>query len=185
MTGCQDCCSSRATGINYGTTLCQVIDLKTARQEPERYRTALARRGAAEEFNSLLEADSRWRALTKQADDLRARQRESSKAPPKSDEIEGLKQLKTDLVRAEEELAAAGQQRQDLLDRIPNLPDPTAADGMTEEDSQLVRAWGVPSQFSAPPRDHLEISSSAGWIDMARGRALPGRGSRTGSVTWP
>ena len=158
----------------HGTTLCQVIDLKTARQEPERYRTALARRGAAEDFDALLKADSRWRALTEQAGNLRAQQRKSSKAPPTPEEIEGLKQLKADLARAEEELAAAGQQRQVMLDRIPNLPDPTAADGMTEEDAQLVRAWGSPPQFSAQPRDHLEISSPAGWIDMARGARTAG-----------
>ena len=160
--------------IRYGTKLCQMIDLKTARQEPERYRIALARRGAAEDFETLLQADSRWRALTEQADNLRARQRKSSKAPPTPDEIEGLKQLKADLARAEEELAAARQQRQSLLDRIPNLPDPTAADGMSEEDAQLVRTWGVHPQFRTPPRDHLEISSPAGWIDMARGARTAG-----------
>ena len=161
-----------------------MIDLKTARQEPERYRVALARRGAAEDFDTLLEADSRWRALTAQADHLRARQRKSSTAPPTPDEIEGLKQLKADLASAETELAAARQQRQSLLDRIPNLPDPTAADGMSEEDAQLVRAWGVHPQFSTPPRDHLEISSPAGWIDMARGARTAGSrfGYRIGDV---
>jgi seryl-tRNA synthetase len=74
----------------------------------------------------------------------------------------------------EEQLGAAEQQRQILLDTIPNLPDPTAADGMAEEDAQVVRTWGEPPQFSVPPRDHLEISSPAGWIDMARGARTSG-----------
>jgi seryl-tRNA synthetase len=133
-----------------------VIDLKTARQEPERYRAALARRGAAEDFDALLEADRLWRALTEKADTLRARQ------------------LKADLAAVEEQLGAAEQQRQILLDTIPNLPDPTAADGMAEEDAQVVRTWGELPQFSVPPRDHLEISSPAGWIDMARGARTSG-----------
>jgi seryl-tRNA synthetase len=151
-----------------------VIDLKTARQEPERYRAALARRGAAEDFDALLEADRLWRALTEQADNLRARQRKSSKSAPTPDEIEALRQLKADLAVVEEQLGAAEQQRQILLDTIPNLPDPTAADGMAEEDAQVVRTWGEPPQFSVPPRDHLEISSPAGWIDMARGARTSG-----------
>jgi seryl-tRNA synthetase len=151
-----------------------VIDLKTARQEPERYRAALARRGAAEDFDALLEADRLWRALTEQADNLRARQRKSSKSAPTPDEIEALRQLKADLAAVEEQLGAAEQQRQILLDTIPNLPDPTAADGMAEEDAQVVRTWGEPPQFSVPPRDHLEISSPAGWIDMARGARTSG-----------
>jgi seryl-tRNA synthetase len=151
-----------------------VIDLKTARQEPERYRAALARRGAAEDFDALLEADRLWRALTEKADNLRARQRKSSKSAPTPDEIEALRQLKADLAVVEEQLGAAEQQRQILLDTIPNLPDPTAADGMAEEDAQVVRTWGEPPQFSVPPRDHLEISSPAGWIDMARGARTSG-----------
>jgi seryl-tRNA synthetase len=151
-----------------------VIDLKTARQEPERYRAALARRGAAEDFDALLEADRLWRALTEKADTLRARQRKSSKSAPTNDEIEALRQLKADLAAVEEQLGAAEQQRQILLDTIPNLPDPTAADGMAEEDAQVVRTWGELPQFSVPPRDHLEISSPAGWIDMARGARTSG-----------
>jgi seryl-tRNA synthetase len=151
-----------------------VIDLKTARQEPERYRAALARRGAAEDFDALLEADRLWRALTEQADNLRARQRKSSKSAPTPDEIEALRQQKADLAVVEEQLGAAEQQRQVLLDTIPNLPDPTAADGMTEEDAQVVRTWGELPQFSVPPRDHLEISSPAGWIDMTRGARTAG-----------
>jgi seryl-tRNA synthetase len=151
-----------------------VIDLKTARQEPERYRAALARRGAAEDFDALLEADRLWRALTEKADTLRARQRKSSKSAPTADEIEALRQQKADLAVVEEQLGAAEQQRQVLLDTIPNLPDPTAADGMTEEDAQVVRTWGELPQFSVPPRDHLEISSPAGWIDMTRGARTAG-----------
>jgi seryl-tRNA synthetase len=158
----------------HSTTLWRVIDLKTARQEPERYRAALARRGAAEDFDALLEADRLWRALTEKADNLRARQRKSSKSAPTPDEIEALRQLKADLAVVEEQLGAAEQQRQILLDTIPNLPDPTAADGMAEEDAQVVRTWGEPPQFSVPPRDHLEISSPAGWIDMARGARTSG-----------
>jgi seryl-tRNA synthetase len=35
-----------------------VIDLKAARQEPDRYRQALARRGADKDFDALLSADA-------------------------------------------------------------------------------------------------------------------------------
>ena len=37
-----------------------MIDLKAARSEPERFREALARKGAAETFDRLLEADRAW-----------------------------------------------------------------------------------------------------------------------------
>ena len=40
-----------------------MIDLRAARADPDRFRAALARKGAAERFDALLAADERWRAL--------------------------------------------------------------------------------------------------------------------------
>ena len=151
-----------------------MIDLKAARQEPDRFRAALARRDAAADFDALLAADRRWRELTEHAERLRARQKRSSKGAPTADELAELRRLKEELAAVEAELAAAGDERQALLDRIPNLPDPTAADGMAEEDAVEVRRWGVQPVFAFPPRDHLELGSPSGWVDMARGARVSG-----------
>jgi seryl-tRNA synthetase len=151
-----------------------VIDLRSARQEPDRYRAALARRGAAKDFDALLAADARWREDTERAETLRAAQKKLSKTKPGPDELAELRRLADELTAANDELAHTGRERDELLARIPNLPDPTAADGMDEDDSQAVRAWGEPPQFSFPPRDHLELGSPRGWVDMARGARLSG-----------
>jgi len=152
-----------------------VIDLRAARREPDRYRAALARRGAADDFDSLLAIDERWRELTERAEALRAAQKRSSKpAPPSEQEITALRQLRDELAQAAAEQADAERARQELLARIPNLPDPTAADGMTEEDAEVVRTWGEPPVFSFEPRESTELGSSRGWIDMARGARLSG-----------
>jgi seryl-tRNA synthetase len=151
-----------------------VIDLKAARQDPDSFRAALARRGAAEDFDALLATDASWRSLTERAEALRAAQKSSSKGKPTPDQIEQLRQLKDELDQAQAELATAAQQRDELLARIPNLPDPTAADGMDEEDAQLVRTWGEKPKFGFEPRDSTELGSSRGWIDMARGARLSG-----------
>jgi seryl-tRNA synthetase len=152
-----------------------VIDLKAARQDPARFRAALARRGCGEDFDALLAADSSWRAHTERAEALRAAQRRSSRGrPPSRAEIEELRQLKEELAAAEAEQNRAAQERDELLARIPNLPDPTAADGMDEEDAQLVSSWGEPPRFTFEPRDALDLGSPRGWIDMARGARLSG-----------
>jgi seryl-tRNA synthetase len=152
-----------------------VIDLKAARQEPDRYRAALARRGADADFDALLVADASWRGHTERAEALRAAQRRSSKSkPPGPEEMAELRQLKEELSLAEAEQAQAGRERDELLARIPNLPDPAAADGMDEEDAELVRVWGAPPAFTFEPRDPLDLGSAAGWIDMARGARLSG-----------
>jgi seryl-tRNA synthetase len=151
-----------------------VIDLKAARQDPDTFRAALARRGAAEDFDALLTADASWRSLTERAEVLRAAQKSSSKGKPTPEQIEQLRKLRDELDQAQDELAKAAEVRDDLLARIPNLPDPTAADGMDEEDAQLVRTWGEQPKFGFTPRDAAELGSPRGWIDMARGARLSG-----------
>jgi len=151
-----------------------VIDLKAARQEPDRYRAALARRGAEKDFDALLAADASWREHTERAERLRAEQKRSSKGKPGPDELAELRRLAAEFAAATEEQAHVARERDALLARIPNLPDPSAADGMDEDDAQLVKTWGDPPQFSFEPRDHLELGSPRGWVDMARGARLSG-----------
>jgi seryl-tRNA synthetase len=151
-----------------------VIDLKAARQDPDTIRAALARRGAADDFDALLAADARWRSLTERAETLRAAQRSSSRGRPTPEQLEQLRQLREELDQAQDELTAAAEQRDALLARIPNVPDPSAADGMDEEDAQLIRTWGERPKFDFEPRDSAELGSARGWIDMARGARLSG-----------
>jgi seryl-tRNA synthetase len=151
-----------------------VIDLKAARQDPDNYRAALARRGAAADFDALLAADATWRSLTERSEALRAAQKSSSRGKPTPEQIEQLRQLRDELDGAQAELAAAAADRDQLLARIPNLPDPTAADGMDEDDAQLVRTWGEKPKFDFALRDSTELASPRGWVDMARGARLSG-----------
>ena len=152
-----------------------MIDLKAARQDPDRYRAALGRRGAAADFDALLTVDVRWRELTERAESLRAEQKRSSKAgPPGPEQLAELKRLADELSRAQAELALADHERNALLARIPNLPDPAAADGMAEEDAQLLREVGERPSFGFTPREATELGSARGWIDMARGARLAG-----------
>ena len=151
-----------------------MIDLKAARQEPDRYRAALARRGAADDFDALLATDARWREQTERAEALRAAQKKLSRGKPGPGELAELRQLAAEHTAATEDQAQAARERDALLARVPNLPDPTAADGMDEDDAELLRTWGEPPRFDFPPRDHTELGSPRGWIDMARGARLSG-----------
>jgi seryl-tRNA synthetase len=152
-----------------------VIDLKAARQDPGRYRTALARRGAAADFDALLAADAVWRELTERAEDLRAEQKKASReGPPGPEQRAELRRLADELASAQAKQAHAERERQELLDRIPNLPDPTAADGMAEEDAEVVRVCGEPPTFAFEPKDAADLGSKRGWIDMKRGARLSG-----------
>jgi seryl-tRNA synthetase len=144
-----------------------MIDLRAARADPDRFRSALARRGAADAFDELLAADERWRALVPQVDRLRARQKLDGKPTP--EQIEELKQVKEQLRSLEEELAAAEAARDAALTNVPNPPDETAADGMTEEDAVEIRRWGDPPTLEHP-REHTEI----GRFELERAAKISG-----------
>src|SRR5262249_29659650 len=101
-------------------TLPNMIDLRAARNDPERFRAALARRGAAVTFDELLAADERWRSLVPQVDELRGQQKGGGKPTP--EQIEEMKHVKVRLKALEDELAAAEAERDGLLVRVPNLP---------------------------------------------------------------
>jgi seryl-tRNA synthetase len=149
-----------------------VIDLKAARADPEGFRAALGRKGAAESFDELMAADTRWRELIPRVDDLRGRQKLSGRPTP--EQIEELKQVKEELRETEAALAEAEAERDRLLASVPNPPDPFAPDGFTEEDAAEIRRVGEPPSFDFEPRDHLELGSPTGWIDMERGARLSG-----------
>ena len=131
-----------------------MIDIRAARNDPERFRAALARRGAAEAFDALLAADARWRELVPQVDELRAKQKVQGKPTP--EQLEELKARKAQLNELEAELAAAEAARDAALVKVPNPPDESAADGMTEDDAVEIRRWGEPPQLSEP-KEHTEI----------------------------
>lgn len=145
-----------------------MIDIRAARANSDAYRAALVRKGAAEDFDSLLEADRAWLALVPQADELRARTKLKGKPTP--EQIEELKGVKAELQRIEEELAAAERRRAELLDRVPAPPDASAPDGFTDDDAVELRRVGDLPTFDFEPRDHLDLAR----IDTERGAKVSG-----------
>jgi seryl-tRNA synthetase len=68
-----------------------------------------------------------------------------------------------------EQAALAKEKLDGLVARLPNLPDPTAADGPEDD---LVREVGERTVFSFAAKDHLELAGEG--IDMDRGANLSG-----------
>jgi seryl-tRNA synthetase len=149
-----------------------VIDLRAARNDPDGYRAALARKGGAELFDQLLVADADWRSLQQRVDELRARTKLKGKPTP--EQLEELTGIKEQLQPLESQLDAARERVQELLDRVPNPPAEDTPDGDAEEDAVTVRTWGEQPSFDFEPKDHLELSAAHGWIDVERGAKVSG-----------
>jgi len=142
-----------------------VIDLRVARTDPDGFRAALARKGAADRFDLLLAADERWRALLPAVDELRSRQKLKGKPTP--EQLAELNRVKDELRAAEERLAIAEAERDGLLARVPNPPHPSAPDGNTDDDAEEIRRWGDPA---ADGPEHTDV----GRFEMERAARLSG-----------
>ena len=137
-------------------------------------RPGIARKGGAETFDELLEADARWRELVPQVDELRSRQKLKGKPTP--EQVEELKGVKEDLRRLEDELSAAEARRDELLEKVPNpahesVPDEASGDA----EGEVVREVGERPKL-ANAKEHLEL----GRFEMERGARLSG--SRFGYI---
>ncbi len=80
-----------------------------------------------------------------------------------------LKQMSAEVKVLTAQAEQAKEQRDALLLKLPNLPDPTAANGPEDE---LVRTVGEPTALDFEPRDHLDLAGSL--IDMDRAANLSG-----------
>jgi seryl-tRNA synthetase len=142
-----------------------VIDLRAARANPDAFRAALARKGAAERFDALMAADERWRELVPGVDELRSRQK--LKGKPTAEQLEELNRVKEELRAAEQELSTAEAERDALLVQVPNPPDPSAPDGDTDDDAEEIRRVGDPKPDGP---EHTEV----GRFEMERAARLSG-----------
>ena len=161
-----------------------MLDLKAIRSDPERIKQALARRGAAERVDELLALDARRRELLPEVENAQAERKtlskqigerkqagEEAEAEQLMATVQGLKET---IESGKEELEQVDAKLGELALRLPNIPDPDAPEGMTEEDAVVVREVGERPEFRFEPQDHLELGTALDLIDMEAGAKLSG-----------
>ncbi|HEU0054351.1 MAG TPA: serine--tRNA ligase, partial [Longimicrobium sp.] len=150
-----------------------MLDLRLIRQEGDAVRAALARRGDGAGTGAALERvatlDAERRALIAEGDELKARRNAVSQ------EVAERKRRKEEADDLIAETRAVGERIKavdarlrevegaidDVLLRVPNLPDASVPEG-GEEANAVVRTWGEKPSFSFTPRPHWEIGTALG-----------------------
>ena len=89
-------------------------------------------------------------------------------------EIAEMRELAARIKRLEGELTDVERKRDELALTLPNLPDPDAPDGETDEDAVTVREVGERPEFDFEVRDHVELGSEHGLIDIERAARTSG-----------
>ena len=161
-----------------------MLDLKAIRSEPERFKQALSRRGAAEQVDEVVALDARRRQLLPEVENAQAERKtlskqigerkqagEEAEAEQLMATVQGLKET---IESGKEELERVEAELDELALRLPNLPDPDAPEGLTEDDAVVLREVGQRPDFDFEPRDHLEIGTELGLIEMEAAAELSG-----------
>ncbi len=78
-----------------------------------------------------------------------------------------IKDLQAELAEVEAKLAEASA-------ALPNLPQPGAPDGDSDEDAVTLREVGELPAFGFEARDHLDLGGEHGWIEMEQAAAASG-----------
>ena len=159
-----------------------MLDLKLIRSDPERVKAALARRGAAERVDELLALDARRRELLPRIEGAQAERKTLSKqigeakqrGEDGAEQMAAVTSLKETIEAGKAELEEIEAELGQVAAALPNLPDPDAPEGMTEEDAVVLREVGTRPSFEFEPRDHLEIGTELGLIDMESAARLSG-----------
>jgi seryl-tRNA synthetase len=149
-----------------------VLDAKLLRNEPDRVRALLERRGAAERFDEWLELDRRRYELQPQLEGVAAEKNAASKRIGEAkrtgeDASEAIAATK-ELGEREKELRAAldevRERMRELQVSFPNLPDESAPD-----EEEVLREVGEAGKAG---KDHLELVD--GLADMEAGAKVSG-----------
>ncbi|HEX9774452.1 MAG TPA: serine--tRNA ligase [Actinomycetota bacterium] len=157
-----------------------MLDIKLIRDEPERVRAALARRGIEPPIDEVLKADGERRACQARIDELRAEQKRAGKdvarlaGGEKQALLDKLKGLSDEIAALGEREAGHAAELRRLLLQIPNLPYDGAPEGASDEDNVELRTWGTPPAFDFEPKDHLDLGTALGMIDVERAARTSG-----------
>ncbi len=69
---------------------------------------------------------------------------------------------------------AAESEIEEILLRVPNLPDESVPAGKDEHDNVVVSHWGSKPELAFTPKDHHELGEALGIFDFTRGANLSG-----------
>lgn len=160
-----------------------MIDLRLLRTDPDRVKTALARRGKTElltQLEAALALDGDGREITAKRDSVRARINELSKSvgQARRDGDTGTadilqaesRQLGTEEEGLDASFAVVQGELREIMLRLPNLPHPDAPDGTSDADNPIVKGpLNLPATFMDHHRvPHWEVATRLGILDNER-----------------
>ena len=161
-----------------------MLDPTFVRDHLDRVRAGLAARGmdARRELDTLAALDQKRRQMIPQVEGLKREQNASGEAVARAKKagedvshiFEANKQRGQTIKGLEAELETLEQERQAILDILPNLPHASVPVGRSAADNVEVRTWGERRVFDFTPKAHWDSGPELGIIDFERATRVSG-----------
>ncbi|MBI3576726.1 serine--tRNA ligase [Candidatus Gottesmanbacteria bacterium] len=152
-----------------------MLDIKFIRDNLELCKKAAQNKNREVDWEGLLAADEKRRALIGKAEELRAERNVSSKSQitNPNDQTKARKR-KEEIKEIEKELKEVEVKFEELMLTVPNIPDESVPVGKDASGNKEVKTWGKLPKFDFPVKDHIELSKSLDLIDFERGAKVGG-----------
>ena len=159
-----------------------MLDLKFVREHPGKVREAIIQKNEPADLDRLLDLDQERRSMLQQAEELKQLRNRVSKEiglakedrPVMQRKKEEMRQVSGKIKELDEELRRLEGGMEQILLRLPNIPDPAVPPGQDEADNLEVRAWGRPPGFTFAPQPHWDIGEGLGILDFSRAGKIAG-----------
>ena len=156
-----------------------MLDLNYVRENLDKVREALHARGAdTKALDDFARADEERRRTIAESDQLNAQRNTSSReigalmkegkkdeAEARRAEVSGLKDRISELDQAR---AQTEERMREMLSTLPNIPHSSVPIGADESANVEVRRWGTKPEFSFEPKDHVDLGTALGILDLER-----------------
>ena len=144
-----------------------MLDMKFIRENPDIVKNACRVKGFDDHVDEILTLDARVRELKTVTQNMTAEKnkitREIPTATDKAPLIEKSKQIGAEIAADLAELAEKEEKLNDLLHRVPQIPDASAPVGPDDSYNTEVKRVGTPRNFDFTPRAQWDLLDMNGW----------------------
>ncbi|MBP9839575.1 MAG: serine--tRNA ligase [Candidatus Pacebacteria bacterium] len=158
-----------------------MLDIKFIRENKEIVKAGAIKKHVEVDVDKLLEIDDSRLKILKEVEELRTEVNRVSNDIARDQDpalklqlIEEMRSVKEDIKSKEEKLKEITDEWQKMMLLVPNVPDMSVPDGVTDADNKEIKVWGDKPNFDFEPKDHIEIMTSLKMADFERGTKVHG-----------
>src|SRR5262249_47553760 len=161
-----------------------MLDLNFVRENLDAVRAALEKRGSAPTaLDDFARADGERRRTIAESDRLNAERNTWSREigavmwEGKREEAEARRkavgELKDRIAELDRKRDETETRMREMLSRLPNVPHESVPVGEDESANVEVRRWGTKPEFDFEPKDHVDLGTALGILDLERATKIP------------